>query len=451
MAFTPYNPDATIQESPVPAVSVAPKKNLLQSLGGAAKSVGNFLTGSEQGLGGDISTAITASKDIKQASDAAAHDQEYLRTLITLKRNAAASGQPTQHYDTLINNFQPQQYTGPDIPTTGKVLADTAGTAADLLSAGTYGAAKTGAMRSGELAVKATPSVVSVAEKGADAIGNKLAQVEAKSAAATAAKDTSKIVDLVSPKLNARQTAEALASRGGTKSGILGTLKVNVDPAAKRIADTVKQFVPDFNPSKSLTENINVTKKAVGTLANDLKQKVIETGQDRIYSFKELGAQLRGVDKPAMLKAGGLDRVFNSVTGKAMEIARNNGGKVSDLFQARKEFDDYVAKEFPNLYSSDTLTPMRIAIKGIRNAMTDFTAEHLPDIGLRDSLTAQSRLIDAVENMSQKAASGAEKEVGTNVISRFAKNNPKKTQAVKYGAGIIGGTYLLDTARNAIQ
>jgi hypothetical protein len=51
--------------------------------------------------------------------------------------------------------------------------------------------------------------------------------------------------------------------------------------------------------------------------------------------------------------------------------------------------------------------------------MTDFTAERLPeDVGLHNSLTHQSRLLQAIENMSQKAASGAEKEVGTNELER---------------------------------
>lgn len=258
-------------------------------------------------------------------------------------------------------------------------------------------------------------------------VGKRILGKGAEAVSSSPEKTTAAITDMVSPKLTAKETAEALANRGGTKDGPLGAIKLNEDPEGKRLADAIQEHVPGFSPKKTLVENINATREAVGKLASDLKDRVVASGQDRIYSFKELGSALKAVPKPTLL-VGDLEKVYGNVVSKAMEIARSNGGKVSDLFQARKEFDDFVSREFPNLYSSDTLTPMRSAIKGIRNAMTDFTAEHLPeDVGLRDSLTSQSRLLDAIENMSSKAASGADKEIGTNIIDRATsalKNHP---------------------------
>lgn len=242
-----------------------------------------------------------------------------------------------------------------------------------------------------------------------------------------AEREVAKGIDMVGPKLNAKETASALASRGGTKSGILGSIKANTDPSVERIFNAIKENVPDFNPKKSLVENINATKTAVGTLADDLKSRVVASGEDRIYPLKELASRLKGLEKSPQL-VGDVEKTYGKVVNKALEIARDNGGKVSDLFQARKEFDDYISKSFPDLYSSERLTPMRSAIKDIRNAMTDFTADHLPeDVGLRDSLTTQHRLLQAVENMSEKAASGSTKEIGTNVINRtsaYLKRHP---------------------------
>lgn len=284
-----------------------------------------------------------------------------------------------------------------------------------------------GSTVSGIGALKGTKAAIDVA-KGIGAVGND-------------ATHTAQIVDTVAPKLTAAESAKALAARGGTKTGILGTIKTNVDPAVARIADTVKQLVPDFNPSKSLVENINATKATVSTLADELKRSVIASGKDRIYSFKELGSTLKSLPKPTLL-VGDAEKVYSRVITKAMEIARSNGGKVSDLFQARKEFDQFVSDAIPNLYSSDTQTAMRIAIRNVRNAMTDFTAEHLPDIGLRDSLTNQSRLIDAIENMSEKAASGASKEVGTNILGR-ASTAIKQHPVASTVAGVTGGDFVL--------
>jgi hypothetical protein len=277
-------------------------------------------------------------------------------------------------------------------------------------------------------------------EFGGPAIADKAG---AMTAAKVAGKNAAAILETVAPKLTVKEAAEALATRGGTKTGLLGTIKPNLSPSVLKLADAVTKFVPDFSPKKSLVENINATKDAVGNLAADLKQKVTTAGADRIYPLKELGAALNAVPKPTLL-VGDLDKVYGRVIDKAMEIARSNGGKVSDLLDTRKEFDQFISKEFPNLYSSDTLTPMRTAVKGIRNAITDFTAEHLPDdVALKDSLTNQSRLLEAVENMSEKAAAGAQKEIGTNAIERFGKQHPTIKKAVVGGLTAVGADKIL--------
>jgi hypothetical protein len=313
-----------------------------------------------------------------------------------------------------------------------QALGNVAGTAADVLGAGTYGNAAKEA-ETGILLSKTAPSLIT---KTADAASAAKALITS-TPEQLAAKQAAKIVDTVSPKLTAAETSDAIAARGGSKTGLLRTITANPDPAVQRIAQTVQKYVPDFNPAKSLVENINATKATVGTLASDLKQAVVASGKDRIYSFKQLGASLNGLEKPTLL-VGDSEKVYKNVISKAMEIARSNGGKVSDLFQARKEFDQFVSKQIPNLYNSDTQTAMRIAIRNVRNALTDFTAEHLPpDIGLHDALTVQSHLLDAIENMSGKAASGAQKEVGTNAIERATsaiKNHPVLSAAGGFAA-----------------
>lgn len=306
------------------------------------------------------------------------------------------------------------------------------------------GTAQTGNLKEGALqgiagtvgaeALGKTAKIVGGAGKGAvDAIGETASRI------ASGARKT--VLESISPKLTAKETADALASRGGEKTGILGKVKVKVDPAVSRVADTVEKHVPGFADAKTLTEKINLTKDSVGKLATDLKQRVIASGQDRIYSFKELGSTLRKLEKSPQL-VGDVEKTYGKVVDKALDIARSNGGKISDLFQARKEFDQYIEKVFPDLYSSERLTPMRSAIKDIRNAMTDFTAEHLPqDIGLRDSLTSQSHLLQAIENMAEKAASGTEKEVGTTGLGRRinAISNSKTGKAAKLiGTGALG-------------
>lgn len=141
----------------------------------AVKNVGNFFTGSEQGLGHNIADIITAPQAQQQASDSAHIDAEYLKTLIQLKRNAILKGDASaaQHYDSLIQNHQPTTYQAPSLPSTGEVAGNLLGTAADVLSAGTYGKATAG-MKAGELAGKVAPTV---ATPTATTLGGKLADI----------------------------------------------------------------------------------------------------------------------------------------------------------------------------------------------------------------------------------------------------------------------------------
>lgn len=263
---------------------------------------------------------------------------------------------------------------------------------------------------------------------------------------------TDAVAETIAPKLTAKETAQAITQRGTSKKGLLRTTVLNEDPKIKEIADVIKKNVPKFNPSKPLLHNIVETQNVVSQMARDLKRQVIKGGEDRIYSFKELQSKLNSIERPLLIASDtNLNNAYKRVIAKAVEIAKTKGGKVSNLLDARQEFDSFVKKQFPNLYSSDTLTPMRSAIKDIRNTITDFTAENLPaDIGLKQSLLTQHQLINAIENMAEKASSGQAKEIGTNALTRLGDKHPlikglitKGGRAVAEGAGFGAVTRLI--------
>lgn len=408
--------------------------NFVSNVAGAGKALLNTFTGSEQAAGQDITAALPGSVTgvdmVNKANQASNQSDIAFVQAMHARQQAgqALTAQQQQIYNSILNNHA-QQTTAADLtPALNKsnlqVAGDFAGVAADVASAGTY--SKAGLIGDKALTTgltNGTPTAITAADTAIQG-GKKLLTSTPEQ---IAAKQAAKVAEDVAPKLTARETADALASRGGTKSGILGTIKLNTDPAVQRIADTVQKYVPDFASKKSLVEKVGAVRQATDGIAQQLKQDVIASGKDRIYSFKELQSTLDKLPKSPTL-VGDVEKSYERVVGKAMEIARSNGGKVSDLFQSRKEFDDYLRQAIPNLYSSDTLTPLRQAIRGVRNAMTDFTAERLPeDVALHDRLTAQSRLLDAIENMSAKASSGKAKEIGTNTLERagsFVKNHP---------------------------
>lgn len=263
-----------------------------------------------------------------------------------------------------------------------------------------------------------------------EAIGSSIAKAIGKDA-------LSGVISDVSEKETASTLAKGIAQRGTTKSLLTGTISPVADSGTKDLAQTVVDNVPGFTKAKDLSSKINLTQDTVSAMADDLKKQVINSGKDKIYSFKELKSSLDDIPKPLGIVKD-QEAILERVKNAALEIARKNGGKISSLFDARKEFDSVIKQQLPNLYSSDTLTPIRLAVRDIRRGMNNFIAKNLPDVSFKDSLQLQSKLLEAVENMSGKVASGSDKEIGTSRIGRFAKRHPVVSGLIKKGAKYAG-------------
>ncbi len=242
-------------------------------------------------------------------------------------------------------------------------------------------------------------------------------------------------LETVAPKLTAGEAAKALTTRGTVQKGLLRETQIAPDPFMQKVAETVKQNVPKFNPTKPLLQNISEVQKVTTKMAADLKQAVIASGADKIYPKRELISRLRKLEKPDLIAADNtLNNVYDRLIKRVEGIANTKGGKVSNLLDLRQEFDQLVKRQYPNLYKSDTLTPLRAGVKAIRDEITNFTAQNLPDVALKDSLMTQHNLITAIENMAEKATKGATKEIGTNAISRLGDRHPIIKGLVKTGA-----------------
>lgn len=396
------------------------------------KGVADFAISSEKAAGQDIAGALpdamTGQKMAQQSRDELAQAQG--KVLAKIKENKAAgkdSSKLLKELDSTTRGVPTSADINPAIKKSGlEIVGDFAGVAADVASAGTYGAAKTAGMKTGEIAVKGVPSTISAANKGLGMLAKR-----------SSAKTMSKIIEAVSPKLTAKETAEAIAKQGTKKAGMLRRTVLNASKESRDIAETVQKLVPDFKPGRSLVENVNKVRSAVSAMASDLKKAVIDSGKDRIYSLKELGSRLRSIEEPISLRGTPFEKQIGPLKDAVMKMAREKGGKVSTLLDLRQEFDALVNKTWPNLWDAES-APMRNAVRSIRDELTNFTEKNLPDeVKLKESLTNQSKLIRAIENMSEKAASGAEKEIGTTPFGRATSAIKKHPFAAGIGT-VIG-------------
>lgn len=254
----------------------------------------------------------------------------------------------------------------------------------------------------------------------------------------SATKNASKVLDLVTPQLSKGQIEDAISSGLGKVDKITGKVKIAADSATQRAAEAVKDIV---KPGKTVTENINRVRQGIADEANKLKSSIEST--DHPYTFTELASRLKSVPKPILISTDtALNNAFDKTIDATLDIAKKNGGKVSSLLDTRKEFDQLAKSQFPNVFDDAKSGAMQSAVKGIRNEINNFIAENAPDAGVKESLSKQSSMYDAIDNMSTKVS----QEVGTNKWVRGAQNFARKHPIASTLGAAVAGTIITNEA-----
>lgn len=235
-----------------------------------------------------------------------------------------------------------------------------------------------------------------------------------------------KVIKAVSPKLTPKESAKAISQGRATEGGILSKSKIKPDSRTLEVANSVKGIVK----GKNLIEDVNSVKNSLSKEAETLKTQIKSV--DHPYTYKELASRMNKVETPISIKGTAFEKQISAVKNAALRIAKEKGGNISSLLDARKEFDALVDKEYPNLYDREN-APMRNAITAIRNTMNDFIEENLPKgTSFKDSLKKQNLFYEAIDNMSEKAASDIGKSKITKGIE-FIKENPVTSAIAGYG------------------
>ena len=297
----------------------------------------------------------------------------------------------------------------------------------------------TGEAVSGALSTANVLGAEDVAKVGSD-VAAKVAGTDMGKAVISGVKDilgsrsTNKVIEEVSPRLTPQ-----VAENAATKTSLLrGKTTIVPTDHTKEVADAVKDVVK----GKSFSQDKELVRNAISTEAKNLKSYIKEV--DHAVPGRELKSALAKVEKPIMVKSDNtVNNYFDNVVKKANSIIDESKGTVSGLLDGRQEFDKMIQKEFPNLYSDEKMTPIREAVKSIRNQWNDFMEGQLAgDPAFKESLHKQSLMYDAFDNLSEKAAKGAPKvqgEIGTTRLDRMAARHPVVTKGAKAaGAGALG-------------
>lgn len=314
-------------------------------------------------------------------------------------------------------------------------LEDIAGTASNLGNISGNILAAGGGAKVGQAAIDVAPKVAEGAINVGSKVGDALKLNPTEVGKGIVNNDT---LEIVKPKLTVKESAKALAEGRGDKGGILSKTTIAPSPRTLDVAKAVEGLV---KKGATGAENINNVRTALNSEAESLKSQI--KAVDHPYSFRELNTSLsKVIQDPDLISLKGtqFEKQIGPVKDAAMRFAKESGGKVSGLLDARKAFDNLVEKTYPHLYDV-TNAPMRTAITGIRNAMNDFIENNLPDnLSFKSSLKKQSLMYDAIENIADKSTG----EIGTSKVGRVIKSVKKHPIATAAGTlvanKIIKGT-----------
>lgn len=228
------------------------------------------------------------------------------------------------------------------------------------------------------------------------------------------------LVDAVSPRLGPVGRANAVAQRGTVQRGLLGVKDIAPDPKAVNAASVIRQYVPEAEKLLSkgrYLEAVNVLKTGATTLRDSYRAAAREA-KGIIFPIKQYGSHLRKMEVPfEVMDDPFLMKQRNRIIDMAESIARKNGGSADKIVDTLSDFDAAIKRRYPSLYKSDRFTPLRGIVRDVRESTKDFAEKAIPDLNLREQMSAVHRILDSVDNVAKKGTSGATSEIGKHMLS----------------------------------
>lgn len=239
-----------------------------------------------------------------------------------------------------------------------------------------------------------------------------------------ASRNTNKIWNLIQPKLSTLEQAEAVKTGQIAKTGL--TRKVAQVPDQEMI-EAVKPYIKTLDPIKATAQ----MQEGIGVEANKIRSKLQQS--QAIWNRNELMGAINKVEQPHLL-TGDIKKAYVKSLNLTLKEAQNSSKTLDGLLDVRQSFDRIVRKQYPDLYSNDTLTPIKSAVMDTRRAINKLIEAKLPETVDKqlfiDSLRKQTRLYEAVDNVATKVP-----KIGTSVLTKFSKIK----KALIYGGETILG------------
>ena len=451
-------------------------------------SAGKAMAGSEIGLGQDLGQSLAylsgTGKETEKINQqniqtgdgfmrlAIIHKDDPVKAQNYFNQAKSAFEAAGQNFDNVLPFYK---------KTTEQVLGEAGGTLVDVLAAGTFGkagaevlkpasgfikgaieGAKTGAKvgalyggakgitggmeaggNAGEVALSGAGGAITGGIGGA-ILGGTIGGISGRvsnQAERLAQKETDNTWKMIQPELTKTEQAEAVKSGRITQEGKLGTVKQI--PNA-RDTEMINASQPYVSGAKNELEAVANMKQGIADSANKVRTGLEQS--NAIWNKNELTGEINKIQEPITVKSDTtLHNTFDNFKRAVLDLADKANKKTIGILDLRQNLDDLIDNEFGSkIY--DKNNPMSNVIRSFRNTLNDFAESKIPDGKLPDGSTfrgelrKQTLLYNAIDNTAPKVG-----KLGSNAITRWIKENPKKANFVKWALMLTGAEKVLKT------
>lgn len=201
-----------------------------------------------------------------------------------------------------------------------------------------------------------------------------------------------------------------------TESGILNTKNIAPSTSEAKAISSIEN-IPSVKPSNTLQKNYNnisseLTKEAQN-LSNTLRNSKVIIPKSEVDDV--FNSALKTLEESPVM-VGDAAKTGARYINQAKTIVNNHPPTSLGLLNARKEFDQYVSRQKPKILDPATENAASIAVKEVRQSINNLIASKNPQVAVRDSLSRQSSMYTALDNIGKKAA-----DEGANAIARISQ------------------------------
>lgn len=265
----------------------------------------------------------------------------------------------------------------------------------------------------------------------AEGLQSRVGTILAKRAEKKAEKNTNKKISAALESTSGvltKKEREAAIKAGNTEI-VDGVIKPKPTERDIERAEVVAEFIePNFIKSRD-----NISTEIARIAKEDIRPAL--QAKPSPFNGAQFKKQLTDIQIPKSFKTDPvLERTYESVRQTMIDVLADHPNTMEGLYDARIAFDKLLVDEFGDS-AFTTRSTVKRAARDVRSKVNDFINETVGDDILKDSLRKQHLMFEAIENIAEQN----QKLFGTTKYQRWAKENPKKDKALRFGsASLIG-------------